>query len=56
MRHFLLMALYAACVASFFATLMRDDWKAGRRLFLTIFGIMVGGAFVAGWLMLLVSG
>ena len=55
MRHFLLLALYAACVASFFATLLRDDFRRGLRLFLGIFGVMVGGAFVLGWLMLLVG-
>lgn len=51
MRHFLLTALYAACVAAFFGTMLREDLKAGLRLAGSLFGLMVGGVFVAGWLM-----
>jgi hypothetical protein len=50
-RHFLLTVLYAACVAAFFGTMLRDDWKSGLRLGGSLFGLMAGGVFVAGWLM-----
>ena len=51
MRHFLLTILYAACLASFFGAMLREDWKSGLKLAGTLFGLMVGGVFVAGWLM-----
>jgi hypothetical protein len=54
-RHFLLAALYSACVAAFFAMLLRDDLRSGLRLFLGISGVMLGGVFVLGWLMMLLG-
>lgn len=56
MTHFLLAALWSAIVATFFAALLREDLRGGVRLAVTIFGVMVGGVFVAGWLMLLLGG
>jgi len=54
-KHFLLAALYSAGVATFFATLLRDDLRAGVRTFLAIFGVMLGGVFVVGWIMALLG-
>jgi hypothetical protein len=54
-RHFLLAAIYSACIATFFASLLRDEWKAALRLFGMLFGVMVGGVFVLGWLMYLLA-
>ena len=51
MRHFLLAVLYSACVAAFFGTLLREEWKSGLKLAGTLLGLMVGGVFVLGWLM-----
>ncbi|MEM7247251.1 MAG: hypothetical protein AAF533_18055 [Acidobacteriota bacterium] len=51
MRHFLLMTLWAACVSGFFASLLREDWRSALKFFGTLFGIMVVGAYVAGWVM-----
>ena len=48
MRHFLLAIVYAACLAAFFASLLREDPKPALRVFYTIFGTMVGGVFVHG--------
>jgi hypothetical protein len=49
--HFALMTLYAALLGVFFATL----WKRERReqvvLFAKIFGGLMGGAILLGWLM-----
>lgn len=55
MRHFLLAVLYSACVAAFFSALLRQDFRSARRLFLTIFGVMVGGVWLVGWLMVLLA-
>ena len=55
MRHFLLAALYSACVALFFALLLRGDLRSGARLFLGIAGVMLGGVFLVGWLMALLG-
>ena len=56
MRHFLLAAAYSACIAVFFACLLREDFRSVRRLFLTVFSVMTGGVFVLGWVMYLLSG
>lgn len=55
MRHFLLAVLYSACLAAFFGTLLREEWKPGWKLGGSIFGVMVGGVFVLGWLMHLLA-
>ena len=55
MRHFLLAALYAACIGAFFGTLLRDDFRSALRLGVTLFGVMVVGVFVLGWVMLLLA-
>ncbi len=51
MSHLLLMTLYAALVAFFFALLWRRGRKEQTRLFLQIFLSMMVGAILAGWLM-----
>lgn len=45
------MVLFAACVATVFATLMRDEPAAIARTAGQIFAGLVGGALMAGWLM-----
>ena len=55
MRHMLLAAVYAACIGLFFGSLLRNDFRSGLRLFLTLFGVMVLGVFALGWLMSLLS-
>ena len=55
MRHFLLAVVYSACVAAFFASLLREDARSGLKLGGTIFAIMVGSVFALGWLMNLLS-
>jgi len=54
-RHFLLAAIHSACIAAFFASLLREDWRSALKLFATIFGTMLGGVFVLGWLMFLLA-
>jgi hypothetical protein len=49
--HFGLMTLYALLLGVFFATLWRRDRRGQVRLFLQVFGSLVGGAIVLGWLM-----
>lgn len=49
--HFLLLALFALCVSTVFAVLLRDEPKAQIRLGGMMFGGFVGAAFVLGWLM-----
>lgn len=53
MSHFGLMTLYAALLGAFFAPL----WRRGRgpqvRLFLQVFGGLMGGALLLGWIMYL---
>ncbi|MEL7060332.1 MAG: hypothetical protein AAGN46_09940 [Acidobacteriota bacterium] len=53
-NHFLLMAVYAAIVAVFFATLTRRQRRDQIRLFLLIFFGLVGGGVALAWLMSLV--
>ena len=49
--HLLLMVVFALFVSLVFATLMRDEpaeqWRLGARLF----GGLVGGGVLAGWLL-----
>ncbi len=51
MSHFLLMVLYAFQVSLFFALLWRRERRAQVKLFLQLFGAMVGGALIIAWLM-----
>jgi hypothetical protein len=51
MSHLGLMVIFAACVASVFGTLMREDARAQVRLGLRIFGGLVLGAYALGWIM-----
>jgi hypothetical protein len=53
--HLGLMIVFAAAVALVFATLLRDDWRSQRRLASSIFLALVGGAWLAGWLLYLVT-
>ena len=45
------MVLFALFVAVVFATLMRDEPSAQVRLGLRLFGGLVGGGILAGWLL-----
>jgi hypothetical protein len=45
------MVLFALFVSTVFATLMRDDPAAQVRLGLRLFGGLVGGGVLAGWLL-----
>jgi len=49
--HFLLMVLFAAAIAIVGGTLLRDERRAQVRTGLVIFGTLVGGAIVAGWVL-----
>ena len=49
--HFGVMVLFALFVSVVFATLMRDEPAAQIRLGLRLFGSMVGGGVLAGWLL-----
>ena len=51
MSHFGLMLVYALLLSLFFATLWRRERREQTRLFLELFGGLVGGAIVLGWLM-----
>lgn len=50
--HLGLLVLFAACVSVVFAVLMRDDPRSQLRFGASLFGAFVGGAVLAGWLML----
>jgi hypothetical protein len=50
MSHFVWMVLYALILALFFSALWRRERPAQLRLFAQIFGGLVGGAIVLGWL------
>ena len=54
--HLGLMILFAACVAPVFAALHRDDWASGVQLAGRLFGALVGGALLLGWVLYLVFG
>ena len=49
--HLAIMALFAALVATVFALLLREDASDQVRLGGRIFGGLVSGALVVGWLM-----
>jgi hypothetical protein len=49
--HVGVMVLFALFVSVVFATLMRDEPAAQIRLGLRLFGGMVGGGVLAGWLL-----
>lgn len=49
--HVLLMALFAFCVSTVFAALMRDDPRTQVRFGAALFAGFVGVAFALGWLM-----
>ena len=51
MSHFLLMVLHALLVSTFFALLWRRERRERVKLFLQIFGAMVGGGLIVAWLM-----
>ena len=55
MRHFLEAALYSACLAVFFGSLLRDDVRSAVRFGVKLFTVMIGSVFVIGWLMALLS-
>ncbi len=49
------MALFAAAAAIVFAILLREDGNEQLRLGGRIFGALVGGALVVGWVMYFVA-
>lgn len=49
--HFLLMVLFAFCVSTVFAVLMRDEARTQVRFGALLFAGFVGVALVLGWLM-----
>jgi len=49
--HLAIMALFAGAVAVVFAVLLREDGNEQLRLGGRIFGGLMGGALVVGWVM-----
>ena len=49
--HFLVLMLFALCVSTVFAVLLRDEVRAQVRLGAMMFGGFVVAAFVLGWAM-----
>jgi len=49
--HVGVMLLFAACVSIVFGTLVRDVPRDQRRIAGRIFGALVLGAYVVGWIM-----
>ena len=49
--HLAVMILFAACVAIVFGTLLRDNPRDELRLAGRIFGGLMIGAYVVGWIM-----
>jgi hypothetical protein len=49
--HLGIMAIFAACVAGVFGTMMRDEPREQARLAGRIFAALVVGAYALGWLM-----
>ena len=49
--HLLLLIVFAFCVATVFAALLRDDGPSQLRLGARIFGAMIGAAVLLGWLL-----
>lgn len=50
--HFLLMLIFALCVSTVFAALLREDMQEQLAVGAKMFGAMVAAALVLGWLML----
>lgn len=51
--HLGIMLLFAACVSVVFGALLREHTRDQLRLAIKIFGALVVGAYVTGWLMYL---
>jgi hypothetical protein len=51
--HILLMALFSAAVSVVGGTLVKDDLRHQARAGAAIFGTLVGGAIVVGWVLYL---
>ena len=51
MSHLTAMTLYAALLGVFFATLWRRERRGQVKLFLQVFGSLMLGAALLGWLM-----
>ena len=49
--HLGVMLLFAGCVSAVFGALMRDTARDQVRLGARVFGGLVGGAYVTGWLL-----
>jgi hypothetical protein len=49
--HLGVMTLFALAISAVFAALLRDETRDQTRLGARIFVSLVGGAYVAGWLM-----
>jgi hypothetical protein len=49
--HLGVLALFAACISIVFATLQRDTLHDQLTIAARIFGALVGGAFVLGWIL-----
>ena len=49
--HFLLLVLFAFCVSTVFAVLLRDQPRAQASLGAMMFGAFVAAALLFGWLM-----
>jgi hypothetical protein len=54
--HLGVMVLFAACVSAVFAVIAHEAPREQLRTGARIFGALVVGAYVLGWLMLLVFG
>ena len=50
--HFLLMLVFALCVSTVFAALLREDMREQIAVGAKMFGAMVAAALILGWLML----
>ena len=50
--HFLLMLIFAFCVSTVFAALLREEMHEQLAVGAKMFGAMVAAALVLGWLML----
>lgn len=53
--HLGVMLLFAGAVSVVFSVLMRDDGREQFRLGARIFGGLVGGAIIVGWVMYLLA-
>ena len=51
--HLLLMALFAAAVSVVGGTLLKDDVRQQSRAGAVIFGTLIGGATLVGWVLYL---